>query len=313
MCKKILYFKKSYSEIVTSVLEHITKGLTREKHVFALSSLRYGLEARPENRPIKEVLQIEGFLKGEKNLFKQGVDYVLRNDAIEWQNTNSDIPDDKSIFEVLYLFESQSALTDINVGSVLRNVFEAISREIEFLYEEMETVYQSGFIDTATGSALDLVVSIMGIKRKDPTHANGYVTFLRDSEPGESNNSEAILFDGRDVYPLKNKPVIKITALAGYVKGKSRSFLIDKDFILDSDSIKWLTEGSRPDDKKEFTVEYTSYLTIQIPVGTIVSTLPPRGEIEVLFQTRNEGTLERNSEEKCKEKAESGKLKAERP
>lgn len=293
-----MFYKKSYSEIVASVLEHITKGLTREKHLFQAPSFRYELEARPENKPIKQLVQVEGFFKGEKHTFRQNIDYVLKDDRIEWSSANADIPDDKSIFEVVYLFENQTSLTDINVGSVLRNLLEAVSREIEFLYEEMATVYQSGFIDTAAGSSLDLVVSILGIKRKDPTHANGYVTFLRESEPGEANNSEAILFDGRDVYPLKTKPVITVTGLTGYSKGKSRSFAIEKDFVLEADSIKWLPEGKKPDEKKEFTVEYTSYQIIPIPAGTIVSTLPQRGEKEVLFQTRNDATLERNPDDK---------------
>ena len=83
------------------------------------------------------------------------------------------------IFEVTYSFENNSRLSDINVGSVLRTLVESVSREIEFVYEEMENVYDSGFIDTAKGDALDLVVSILGIKRKEPTRASGTVTFRK--------------------------------------------------------------------------------------------------------------------------------------
>ena len=147
----------------------------------------------------------------------------------------------------------------------------------------MESVYDSGFIDTAEGDALDLVVSILGIKRKEPTEATGYVTFIKETNPPEIINNEIILQDGREIYELKVKPVIKILSVIGDFNGEKHSFSDEKDYVLDSNSIRWLEGGDRPDLKKEATLEYSSYQNIMIPKGTIVSTLPKKGEAELTF------------------------------
>ncbi len=73
----------------------------------------------------------------------------------------------------------KSQLTDINIGSVSRTFLETVGREISTLYDEMETAYNAGFIDTASGNALDMVVSILGIQRKSAQFATGTATFSR--------------------------------------------------------------------------------------------------------------------------------------
>jgi uncharacterized phage protein gp47/JayE len=266
--------------------------------VFKKSKLRYEFECRPEYRPIKEISRVDGFLGAQPYSFKQGSDFLLKDDALEWLARDSNLPDDKSIFEVNYSFVNQTALSDINVGSVLRTIVESISREIEFLYEEMESVYDSGFIDRAKGDALDLVVSILGIKRKEPTRASGYVTFIRDTPPAETTNSDVILNDGRDIYDLKVKPVTKISSVTGNLAGKRHTFVLDKDYQLEKDSIKWLEEGESPELKKEFTVEYTAFQVIRIPKGTVVSTLPQRNETELLFETMQDCDVQRTDDGK---------------
>jgi uncharacterized phage protein gp47/JayE len=299
-----MYFRKPYTEIVGSILDHMIKGITKEKITFNKSKSRYEFECRPEFRPIKEIFQVDGFLKAQPHKFDRSSDFVLKDDALEWTNKDSVLPDDKSVFEVTYSFTNQTALSDINVGSVLRTLVESVSREIEFLYEEMEGVYDSAFIDTAKADALDLVVSILGIKRKEPTRAMGEVTFIRDTPPAETTNSDVILYDGRDVYDLKVKPIIKISSVTGDKDGKRYAFVKDKDYQLESDSIKWLQEGEKPDLKKEFTVEYTSFQLITVAKGTVVSTLPQRNETELLFQTTQECVLQKVGDGKWEGNAE---------
>src|SRR5262245_46275107 len=113
-----MYFKRNYNEIVNSILEHMIRGVTEEKHMFHRSKLTYELECRPEFRPVKEVTHVDGFLNTNKHTFKSGQDYILRDNALIWLNNSSDIPDEKSTFEVSYSFENNSMLSDINVGSV---------------------------------------------------------------------------------------------------------------------------------------------------------------------------------------------------
>jgi uncharacterized phage protein gp47/JayE len=75
--------------------------------------------------------------------------------------------------------EKKNTLTDLQIGSVSRTLLETVGREIATLYDEMEAAYNAGFIDTARGNALDMVVSILGIQRKSAQFATGTVTFSR--------------------------------------------------------------------------------------------------------------------------------------
>src|SRR5215207_5015427 len=72
------------------------------------------------------------------------------------------------------------ALTDWEEGSVVRSLFESFAYEMATLYEQMDLVYQAGFVDTATGPNLDRVVAVLGITRNEPDFATGVVTFERD-------------------------------------------------------------------------------------------------------------------------------------
>ena len=71
-------------------------------------------------------------------------------------------------------------LTDFEVGSVARTVYESFAYEIALLYEKMRLVYLSAYVDTAEGQQLDMVVAILGIKRGEPDFAEGTVIFQRD-------------------------------------------------------------------------------------------------------------------------------------
>ncbi|HET7462022.1 MAG TPA: hypothetical protein VFJ82_12270 [Longimicrobium sp.] len=75
-------------------------------------------------------------------------------------------------------------LTDWQEGSVVRSLFESVAWEMALLYEQMDLVYQAGFVDTATGANLDRVVAVLGITRNEPDFATGVVTFERD--PGST-------------------------------------------------------------------------------------------------------------------------------
>jgi len=67
----------------------------------------------------------------------------------------------------------------LHAGSVVRTLSESISLELAGLYAQLEAVYQSGFVDTASGSALDNVVALLGIERVSGGRAVGEVEFTR--------------------------------------------------------------------------------------------------------------------------------------
>jgi hypothetical protein len=97
-------------------------------------------------------------------------------------------PDEGTQFFVSY-YHNQShkaLLTDRNVGSLTRTLAEAFGRELAILEKQLERVYESGFIDTAKGNALDQVVALLGLTRKGGDYASGSVRLYRDSAaPGD--------------------------------------------------------------------------------------------------------------------------------
>lgn len=288
--------RKPYRDIVEDILEQITKGVAKEKHVYETAKVKYALEFKP----VRRIVRIEGIRGGEGHSFENAIDYVLSNDGmLEWIGTNK--PDEKSEFKVSYVFSDPSNITDVNTGSVVRTIVEAISRELDFVYAQMDQVYKSGFVDTATGNALDLVASILGIQRKTPTRSTGYVTFWRNADPPEvAVSGEPILYDGRDSYPLKEGPVKKINALKGIVQGKNYTFKQGIDFLLEgsnvavNSSLRWLNGGTKPDDRTPFSVDYSVYQKITIPLGVKVSTSAKQHENARLFETLKEATLQKS-------------------
>lgn len=301
-----MYNKKKYIEIVDDILQHITSGQTSEKHLFSNSNRIYKLESLPENKLVVGEIGIRGFLNGNSHTFSYDKDYKIRDsNSIEWNisdNNSRDInrPDENSIFEVSYIFNNSSGLTDVNTGSVLRTIVEGISKEIASLYDEMESVYKDGFIETSSGSSLDHVVSILGIKRKSPTRAYGYVTFFKNSEPDTVTNTEILLFDGIESYELKNKPIKKIKSIVGIYQNNNYEFQLNKDYSsnLNDNTISWLSDGKRPDEQRELTIEYETYQQVIIPGGTIVSTSSTNPKNIVSFETKQDAYMERNQEGK---------------
>jgi len=78
------------------------------------------------------------------------------------------LPDDYSYFYVnYYVQEGRRRLTDRNPGSVITTLTEAFAREFAVLHKQMEMIYQSAFVDLATGTSLDHVAALLAINRKD--------------------------------------------------------------------------------------------------------------------------------------------------
>lgn len=283
---------KNYEEIVQNILDDISQNVTRESIRFERSKVEYLLKCPEE--PVNKLLKVEGLLKGERHVFKGDLDYVLREDRIEWVSINSSSkkPDDLSDFFVTYSYGNlPSTLTDINVGSVLRTLVESIARELELLYSELRYVYDSGFIDTAKGKSLDLVVSILGIKRKAPTFANGYITFIKESDPPEVTTNEILIYDGRELYELKNAPVKTVTKVRINEEGQERILVDGDDYHLENNSLVW---SKGPKVGTEFYVDYISYQRINVPRGTTISTFSKQSGDVVSFVTMHEAQMTLN-------------------
>jgi len=285
------YESKSFAEITTSMLEQLTKAVVRENLVFDPTKLKYTLSSGQEG--VRDIVKVEGVVHGVRTAFAKDADYRFEEGKFEWSQGGKK-PDVMSTFEVSYLFGKPSPITDVNPGSVVRTIVEAIGREIEYLYAQNDYVYKAGFIDTATGNSLDLVVAILGVQRRPAQNASGLVTFGRRKPPPELPPQEdVLLFDGGARYALKKAPVVDITKVRGMVNHQPTTFTKGVDYALEGDSIAWL-QGSRPDNLSEFRVAYRAYQQVAIPRGTRVSTFSRRKQDVKLFETTDEAFLQKN-------------------
>jgi hypothetical protein len=190
---------RPYQQVVDDILTAMVGGVVNEEIFFDVAHDRYRLSKTaatpgPNLSPIRSVNgTVTVTTKGQvplvtQHTFESGVDYLFSegDNSIVWLPGGLK-PDDESTFYVDYFRENANAsspLTDLNVGSVTRTLSEAIGREISIVYQQINQAYLAGFVDTATGLSLDLVVSILGVVRKGAEFAAGLVTFFRDPASG---------------------------------------------------------------------------------------------------------------------------------
>ncbi len=183
--------ERPYAEVVADILTAVVGGVVNEPIYFDLKQTLYKL-AQPAAAVRSLVGLLRGTVAGQSTVtrysFQQDVDYAFSaaDNAIVWLGAAQ--PDDESTFYVDYVrVDSSSPLSDVNVGSVTRTLSEAIGREIATVYQQIGLAYAGGFVDTATGQALDLVVAILGVTRKTKEYAAGLVTFFRDPAAGSGS------------------------------------------------------------------------------------------------------------------------------
>lgn len=77
------------------------------------------------------------------------------------------------------IVDSNTGITNIMPGSVIRTIVESLLAEVDIQNYTIGQIYNAMNIDTATGSDLDAIVSLLGVVRKQATHAEGTVVFGR--------------------------------------------------------------------------------------------------------------------------------------
>lgn len=82
---------------------------------------------------------------------------------------------------VLNLITNVDEINDANVGSTMDLFVTSMSQELGEQYEDIETVYNSTRITTATNSDLEEIGLIVGIQRTQGVKANTNVAFKRDA------------------------------------------------------------------------------------------------------------------------------------
>jgi len=182
----VSFRRHTFPEILDGLLTHITGGVAAESQPFPPS----GADTAPVQHalltaPVADVISVYGSRDGQPHLFSKDKDYKLVNGrTLEWLQ-GAELPDAGTLIFISYYPQSAvPVLTDIQTGSVVRTLAEAAALEMASLSAQLEAVYRSGFIDTATGTALDNVVALLGIERVSGGSAAGEVEFAR--APGAS-------------------------------------------------------------------------------------------------------------------------------
>jgi uncharacterized phage protein gp47/JayE len=178
----VSFRRKNYPEVLDNLLTQVIGGVAAETHPFPPpGSTQSPFDHALEQPRVKQLVSVYGTRNGESRLFRNNTDYELRADkqTLRWKN-NAELPDAGSLIHVNYLREDDPpTLTDLQVGSVVRTLTESVALEIARLYAQLEAVYDAGFIDSATGSALDKVVALLGITRINADRPSTKVQFTR--------------------------------------------------------------------------------------------------------------------------------------
>lgn len=172
--------RRNYPEVLDNLLTSLVGGIAAETHPFPPPG-GDAASHQLEEPPVKQIVSVYGTRNGEPHLFRAGSDYQLQADqqTLTWL-TETLVPDKGTLVHINYLREDDaSSLTDLQVGSVVRTLSESVALEIARLYAQLEAVYDAGFIDTAGGSSLDKVVSLLDVERIKGTRPSVKVKFTR--------------------------------------------------------------------------------------------------------------------------------------
>lgn len=172
--------RRTFPEVLDNLLVAIVGGVAAEPHPFPPpggSPAHHDLE----QPPAADVVSVYGTRNRDSHLFRKDVDYALRPDgrAIEWRE-GGELPDPGTLIHVNYTPRAaRAALNDLYAGSVVRTLAESAALEIARLYAQLQAVYDSAFIETASGRSLDNVVALLGIERVAGGRAGGEVELTR--------------------------------------------------------------------------------------------------------------------------------------
>lgn len=179
------FVAQPYERFVDDLLIALTGGTIREEHEFVGVDRPY---ATGSPGVIADSVRVFGQRDNDFVLFEPGIDfhYDATEQAILWEVTGRP-PDDHSHFYASYFRdEGEPRLTDRNPGSVTTTLAEAFARQFGVLHKQMQLIYESAFVDLATGTALDHIAALLALTRKDAKFASGEVLFKRSTPaPGD--------------------------------------------------------------------------------------------------------------------------------
>ena len=179
-----------YGVFVDDLLSSLTGGITRERFTFLAENRPFRLGFAGDVLP--GTVRAHGIAEEAYRRFHDGIDFELEtaSGTLVWLDDGSGLPaagatwpDRGSPFYVSYERKPESRpaplLTDRNPGSVTRTLAESLAREFAVLSQQLERIYQAGFLETATARDLDHVAALVGVARRTRLFATGEAVFAR--------------------------------------------------------------------------------------------------------------------------------------
>lgn len=228
--------RKTYPEVAESLLNRLLGGVSGEAHPYPpAKATREPYRHALERPPVDRVTAVWGARNGETFRFAPEADYVLSADGaeLEWK-TGGARPDEGTAFEIHYLpRQREMRVNDLYPGSVVRTLMEAVALETASLYAQMETVYRAGFLDTASGGALDHVVGLLGIRRVRAGRNSGELRFTR----ARNTAGEITIPAGTRVATADGAIEYETTADLTLVDGQPAAKVAARDLVADNDGL----------------------------------------------------------------------------
>jgi len=170
--------RRTYPELLDNILTGLMQGIAAESHPYPPGKSE-PFQHILEHESVATIVSVYGSRNNQPHRFLAKSDFQVNGKTLTWLEKGNR-PDEGTLIDINYLpANSRAAVTDIYPGSVLRTLSETIALEIARLYAQLEAVYDAGFIDSASGSALDRVVALLGVERITGNHPVGTVLFTR--------------------------------------------------------------------------------------------------------------------------------------
>jgi hypothetical protein len=228
--------RRTFPELLDSMLTSIVGGAAAEEHAFpppGADGPPY--EHRLQAPPAADVVSLHGSRNGATHLFVKDADYALSDDGttVAWK-PKGELPDPGTLVLVNYTSRAaRAALDDLFAGSVVRTLAESAALELARLYAQLETVYDAGFVDTATGTSLDNVVALLGVERVRSGRASGEIEFTRVS----GSRGEVAILAGTRVMTADGKVEYATTATVTLADHQSTVRIPARDLAERSDPL----------------------------------------------------------------------------
>ena len=228
--------RKTYPEVAESLLNRLLGGVSGEAHPYPpAKATREPYRHALERPPVDRITAVWGARNGETFRFAPDADYLLSADGaeLEWKAGGAR-PDEGSAFEIHYLpRQREMRVNDLYPGSVVRTLMEAVALETAGLYAQMETVYRAGFLETASGGALDHVVGLLGIRRVRAGRNSGELRFTR----ARNTAGEITIPAGTRVATADGAIEYETTADLTLVDGQPAAKVAARDLVADNDGL----------------------------------------------------------------------------